>query len=394
MYRKHYVDIDYQQKNHNRERICGDVFLTRFLKEENRLIIALSDGMGHGVKAHVLATLTATMAVNFTEEHKAPARTAEIIMNTLPECSERKMCYSTFTILDIDLYGEITIVEYDNPVCFATRGKEVLDLNWEKLPLEGDKNKGKIIRVCHFKPSVGTRIIFCSDGISQAGLGTDKFPFGWGEDNMQRFVSDLIARNSNVNSREIATKLINTAYRLDNFKAKDDCSCGVVSFVSPRNLLICTGPPYEKANDNMLATEVKNFQGRKIIMGATTGDIIARELNLTVQDKFDFFETELPPVAYMDGIDLLTEGVLTLNKIEELLQVYTPAYQPGQGAADQIIKMIRESDFIHFIIGTRVNVAHQDPTLPIELEIRRTIVRRVVKLIENKMLKEVKTTYI
>ena len=149
-----------------------------------------------------------------------------------------------------------------------------------------------------------------------------------------------------------------------------------------------------KEDDKKLSDKVARFDGKKIVMGATTGDIISRELNLEITDKFDFYDTELPPVAHMEGIDLVTEGVLTLNKVEKILRHYTPAFQAGQGPADQIIKLIRESDEIHFVIGTRVNVAHQDPTLPVELEIRRTVVRRVISLVEEKMLKEVNVSFL
>ena len=110
-----YIEVNAELKFHHESRICGDVFLSRRINEENRIIAVLSDGMGHGVKANMLATLTATMALNFTLEHKEVNRIAEIIMNTLPVCSERKMSYSTFTIIDIEFDGKVRILEYDNP---------------------------------------------------------------------------------------------------------------------------------------------------------------------------------------------------------------------------------------------------------------------------------------
>ena len=111
MNRNFFIEVNSQQRNHDGERICGDVFLYRSIKEENRVIAVLSDGMGHGVKANILATLTATMAINFTREHKEVDRIAEIIMNTLPVCSERKISYSTFTIVDIESSGRVNILE-------------------------------------------------------------------------------------------------------------------------------------------------------------------------------------------------------------------------------------------------------------------------------------------
>ena len=121
-----FVEVDYQQKSYEGQRICGDIFLSSKVKEENRIVVVLSDGMGHGVKASILATLTATMAMNFTKEHKEPEKTAEIIMKTLPECSERKMNYSTFTIIDIEQSNKVTLLEYDNPECVLIRDRKIL----------------------------------------------------------------------------------------------------------------------------------------------------------------------------------------------------------------------------------------------------------------------------
>ena len=118
-----YIEVNSQQRNHDGEKICGDVFLYRYVKEEDRVIAVLSDGMGSGVKANILATLTSTMALNFTREHKEVDRIAEIIMNTLPVCSERKIAYATFTIVDIESSGKTNILEYDNPSAIVLRGQ-------------------------------------------------------------------------------------------------------------------------------------------------------------------------------------------------------------------------------------------------------------------------------
>ena len=166
---KFYIEVACEQRNYGEERICGDVFLSRKVKEEDRTIAVLSDGMGHGVKANVLATLTATMAVNFTMEHKAVEKIADIIMNTLPVCSERHMSYSTFTVVDIEHDGLTTILEYDNPQAVILRDNKPFDPGWKRLVLDSEKNAGKEILTCRFQPRKEDRIIFCSDGIAQCG---------------------------------------------------------------------------------------------------------------------------------------------------------------------------------------------------------------------------------
>ena len=391
---KFYIEINCKQKNHDGERICGDVFLSHRLNKENRVIAVLSDGMGHGVKANVLATLSATMALNFTKEHKDFNKIAEIIMKTLPVCSERKISYSTFTIIDIENDGKTSILEYDNPECIILRGSKIFHPEWHCLILDNENKSRKELRSCSFYPQKEDRIIFYSDGVTQSGMGKENYLFGWGDDNVKSFIKNVVRNDNFVSAFKLADKVVNRANLNDNFHLKDDTSCAVIYYREPRKLLICTGPPYEKNNDKKLAEIVETFNGKKIICGATTSDIISRELNYEIEDSFEFEDDDLPPISYMQNIDLVTEGILTLGKVTEILKVYNNNYILGKGPADRIVKLLKESDQISFVIGTRINIAHQDPSLPVELEIRRTVVKRIAKLLETRFLKQVNLRFI
>lgn len=389
-----YIEVACEQRNYSGERICGDVFISRKVKEEDRTIVVLSDGMGHGVKANVLATLTATLAVNFTMEHKAVDKIADIIMNTLPVCSERHMSYSTFTIVDIEHDGLTTILEYDNPQTIIIRDNKAFDPGWQCLILNSEKNAGKEILSCQFQPRKEDRIIFASDGIAQSGLGSDTYPLGWGRERMLDYSLKLVRNTPKISASKLALKMVNMAHRNDGYQSKDDTSCASIYFRKPRELMIVTGPPYEEENDKKLGDAVKVFKGKKVVCGATTADIIARELGLEIEDSLVFEDPELPPVSHMESIDLVTEGILTITKVTRILKDYSASYTLGKGPADRIVKLVQQSDKIHFIIGTRVNVAHQDPNLPVDLEIRRTVVKRMARLLEEKFLKEVTINYI
>jgi hypothetical protein len=392
--RDFFIEVNSQQRNHDGERICGDVFLYRYIKAENRVIAVLSDGMGHGVKANILATLTATMAINFTREHKEVERIAEIIMNTLPVCSERKVSYSTFTIVDIESSGRVNILEYDNPLSIILRSNQIFEPNWKKVTLEKGKNSGKVLKTCSFIPEKEDRIIFCSDGVSQSGMGSDTFPFGWERDNVATYAAALVKSEASISADVLAGKVVTMAHKNDGYKAKDDITCGTIYFREPRKLLICTGPPYEKEKDKELAAKVVGYTGKVILCGGTTADILARELNRKIVDELIFEDPELPPESFLEGIDLVTEGILTLQKVNEILKSYNNSIKLGKGPADKIVRLLMESDEIHFVIGTRINIAHQDPNLPVELEIRRTVVKRIARLLEEKWLKSVTFEYI
>ncbi len=388
-----YVEVNAYQRSHHSSKLCGDVFLSKRIKEENRVIVVLSDGMGHGVKANLLATLTATMALNFTVEHKEETKIAETIMNTLPECSERRISYSTFSILDIEADGLVKILQYDNPMTMVFRGSDILELHWQCMLLSGN-NQGKEIFFTSFYPKKEDRIVMCTDGVTQAGLGVGNMSFGWGEDNVKSFIKNVIKSDKYISARDLSFKVVANANKLDNYMLKDDTSCSVIYFRDPRRLLICSGPPFSSENDQVYIQKILDFQGKKILSGGTTADIVARELNIAIEDTLEFDDPELPPISKMEGIDLVTEGILTLSKVSRLLLEYDHNYVFGKGPADLICRMLLESDEINFLIGTKINEAHQDPNLPIDLEIRRTVIRRIVRILEEQFLKDVYIEFI
>lgn len=390
---KFHIEVHCQQRNFEGQRICGDVFASKRIPEENRIIAVLSDGMGHGVKANVLATLTATMALRFTQEHKDPNSIAEIIMNTLPVCSDRHMSYSTFTIINIEYDGTSQIIEYGNPQCIVTRGNHIFEPEWQCMILASAKNAGKEIKTCSFRLRKEDRIIIFSDGVLQSGTGSAKYPVGWGSENIENYVVKIITNEPSISAKKLSAKLINLAHQNDGYEAKDDTSCAVLYLRNPRRLLLCSGPPFEEYSDADMAGIVKDFNGIKIIAGATTSDIIAHQLGVKIIEGQQFDDPTLPPISFMEGIDLVTEGILTLNKTHDILKDYNPAYKLNKGPADQLVKLLLESDEIHMVIGTRINPAHHDPKIPRELEIRRTVTKRIARLLEEKFLKEVYLKY-
>jgi len=304
------------------------------------------------------------------------------------------MSYSTFTIIDIQDNGPVNILEYDNPETFVLRGNRLLNPEWNYVILESERNAGKQIRTCSFTPQKEDRIFICSDGITQSGLGAMQYPFGWGLDSLKEYIIKQLSNNPGLSARRMSAKVVNMANKIDGFFSQDDTSCATIYFRNPRKLLVCTGPPYEEVKDKELAEAVRDFDGKRIISGATTADIISRELDIPIEDSMSFDDPDLPPVSYMDGIDLVTEGILTLTKVTRILKEYNSSYTLGKGPADKIFALFRESDKIRFIIGTRINIAHQDPSLPVDLEIRRTVVKRMGKLLEEKFLKTVTIEYI
>ena len=391
----YHVEIDVQQKKPKGEIACGDVFQSKIIREEGRTILVLSDGIGHGIKASVLATLTATMAVKYSKLHTKPEVAARIIMNALPKSSDGKENYATFTIIELETDGQVRIINYDNPPVLIIRNGSLYQPEEYELKIRGEENLGKLLRCREFKARKEDRIVFMSDGVPQSGLGNARYPMGWGINNIENFILNQINRMRDISATRLSRKILNQAVMNDNFSVKDDTTSGVIYFREPRKFMLITGPPFYKIKDYDFVGRIKGFEGKKIICGGTTAEIIARELNLEVKIQHGIKEADaLPPVAQMKGFEMVTEGILTLGKVEEILENYNSDTRLEDSPQDEVVKLLLQHDSIDIIVGTRINWAHQDPEQPLELELRKFVVKRIVKILVHKFFKKVKVEYV
>jgi len=388
-----FIEVDSFQRAKNGQFISGDVFLSRKIEPEGRMISVLSDGLGSGVKASVLASMTATMALKFTASPMDIHESAEIIMDTLPICSVRKISYSTFTIVDMASTGETRIIEHGNPPYLLIRPSG--ELKVEKSEAHPKRWEDRVISFSAFNVQREDRIIFFSDGITQAGMGEYRTPLGWGLENVDKFVRKEIDRHPYISARELSRLLVTKAEEVDGLSAKDDITCAVVYFRSPRQLLVMTGAPFNRAHDNDLGKMAERTPGRKVICGGTTANIISRILNRPIQiDMRQQLHSKVPPSARMDGFDLVTEGILTLGEVLRLLEEGFVPEEMRSNAAVRLATMLLDSDIVKFAVGTRINEAHQDPNIPVELDLRRNIVKRIARVLETKHMKRVLIQYL
>lgn len=382
-----FIDADYGHQPKKGQIVCGDVFMNEKIKNENRLVAVLSDGLGSGIKANILAKLTASMALNFTVNNQPLERSAISIRQTLPICEVRKIAFATFTIVDTEFDGFTRIIEYGNPQFVVFRKDQLLEL-------KTTVNTENELSVSEFNAEIEDRIILFSDGVSQSGIGRKDMPFGWGNKEMIQYIQKLLTKNPHISAKDLHKAIINKASLNDNLNPQDDISCGVLYFRTPRHLMLCSGPPYDKNKDAQMVDMVSHFDGHKVISGGTTAQIFARELKKPVEVDLQNLNPELPPIATIAGIDLVTEGILTLGKTAEILK-----HKENKGILENnpallLSETILNHDKITFLIGTRINEAHQDPKMPVELEIRRNVIKKIAYLLEKKYLKETEIKYI
>jgi hypothetical protein len=216
-----------------------------------------------------------------------------------------------------------------------------------------------------------------------------------GNEKIETFVLNQIKRQPDISATKLSRKVINQAMMNDNFSVKDDATSGVIYFREPREFMLIAGPPFYKIKDFDFAGRIKDFTGKKIICGGTTAEIIARELNLDVELQHgNKYHDKLPPSASMSGFEKLTEGILTLGKVEEILETYDSETCLGDSPHEEVVELLLQNDSIDIIVDTRINWAYQDPDQPLELELRKFVVKRIAKILMHKFFKKVKLEYV
>lgn len=393
MANKLFVEMEYKQLTKTGQAACGDNVQLQSFPDENRSIAVLSDGLGSGVKASVLANMTTTMALRFLQSNTDLQRAVEVMMDALPVCSVRKISYATFSIADIRLGGLSHIIEMDSPNYIHLRGTEEVPPLKKELVVSKKWPDRKVYRYeTHLEPE--DRLIFCSDGVTQSGLGgAPPYRLGWRRSGLLEYVRGKIRQDPAISAKILAGGVATEALKISGGVCRDDISCLVVYLRTPRVMRLLTGPPYFKEHDREFASKAKLGFEHTVICGGTTANILERELGAKVElDMRDFRAGEdWIPLGVMKGIGIVTEGILTLSKVCQALESGNFSRLPT--AARAVVDRLMEHDLIEFIVGTKVNEFHQDPTIPQDLELRRSVIRKISALLEQRYRKENTITF-
>jgi hypothetical protein len=397
-----FIEVDYFLERKPDQNADGDVFLSKKNETGSRIVTALSDGLGSGIKANILASLTVTMLTEFVLKDIPTRYAAELIVNSLPVCRARGISYATFTLVDIRHDMTVHFIEYDNPPLTIVRENRLMEPEKTRIPIERKNKKtgpdDEALFYSTYAARPGDRIVFFSDGVTQAGIGKRAYFDGWGIGGARNYLLAELEHRPLVSARDLAKSIVREALSADGSTAHDDMSCGVIYFREPRDLLVITGPPFHEESDREIARIFTEFTGTKVISGGTTAKIIARELGTTIRDSPDY--TEHPATSLIDGADLVCEGALTLGAVAANLAGNTVSWQNPASpdsysrAASRLTAYMLNSDRVTFLVGAKLNEAHLDPTMPVEIESRRSLIKRIAALLEEKYMKQTIVRYL
>lgn len=384
------ADIGYKSINHYGEQLCGD-HVEIVETNDGSTVIVLSDGLGSGVKASILSTLTSKIISTMLAEGLSWEECVETIAATLPVCSVRGVAYSTFTIIHLKNNQVAELLQYDNPQIIAIRNEQCWNYPKTEISIGGKKIFKSVIKL-----QENDIFIAMSDGCPHAGIGT-AYNFGWKQEDIAAFMESLSPIG--YTAKTLSTMLIDECEKLYDYKPGDDATACVVRIRKREPMNILFGPPSNRDDADRMMSLFFSKEGKHIICGGTTSSIAAKFLNKPLKPSLNFESSEIPPIAEIEGVDLVTEGVITVNKVLEYAKDYlkdNSCYEhwsiKRDGASLICRLLFEEATDINFYVGRAINPAHQNPELPINFNIKMNLVEELSKCLK-KMGKRIKVSY-
>lgn len=384
------ADIGYNSLNKYGEELCGD-HVEVVEHGENSMVIVLADGLGSGVKASILSTLTSKIISTMMAAGMSIEDCVATIAQTLPVCSVRGVAYSTFTIIHIVNGTEAELIQYDNPEVILLRDGENVVYPLETLDIAGKRILKSKVRI-----QEGDIFIALSDGAPHAGIGVT-LNLGWKRENIIDFIRPFT--HVGFTAKTLTTMLLDECCGLYGGEPGDDTTVCTVKIRKrvPLNLVI--GPPSDPADCSRVMSLFFSKAGKHIVCGGTTSNIAAQYLHVPVRTRLEYFDNDIPPTAEIEGVDLATEGVITINRVLAYARDYlkdNESYQEWSSKRDGASQLARllfeEATDINFFVGMAVNPAHQNPSLPINFSIKMRLVDELSDCL-RKMGKKIKVSY-
>ena len=384
------ADIGYKSIYHYGEELCGD-HVDIVEQNENSTVIVLADGLGSGVKASILSTLTSKIISTMMAAGLPLEECVSTIAATLPVCSVRGVAYSTFTIMHIKDNETAEIIQYDNPHVILIRDNVSCDYPKNEMNIDGKRIYKSTVKLCE-----NDIFIAMSDGCPHAGIGT-AFNFGWKREDIAAFMETM--SHCGYTAKTLSTILVDECNKLYGNRPGDDATACIVKIRKREPMNMLFGPPSNRSDCDRMMSLFFSKEGKHIICGGTTSSIAAKYLGKTLKPSLNFERSDIPPIAELEGVDLVTEGVITVNRVLEYAKDYldkNESYEQWsfkRDGASLISRLLfEEATDINFYVGRAINPAHQNPDLPINFSIKMNLVEELSACLRQ-MGKRIKVSY-
>lgn len=384
-----FIESGYVSLNKSNEELCGDS--VNIINRNDSVTAVLADGLGSGVKASILSTLTSRIIGTMIDNGLKISDCVETIAHTLPVCKERQIAYSTFSIAKVMDNGETYLTQYDNPSAIIIHKGKSIDYQKEKQIVYG-----KTIYESHLKLDMDDLIILMSDGVVHAGIGFI-YNLGWCHKDICEFIEK--SYDANMTAKSVAATLAGACKQLYADSPGDDTTVAVLKIREKNLVSVMAGPPANKEDDEKIIKQFLSTKGKKIICGGTTSQIVAKFLNTEIVPNLNYIDKDIPPTAKLKGIDLVTEGVLTLNRTISIIDNYSKSNDIGtnffdskDGATELAKLLLEDSTGITFFVGRAINPAHQNPGFPLDLSIKMRLIDDLSESLK-KLGKNIKIIY-
>ena len=384
------ADIGFKSINHYGEQLCGD-HIDIVETDDNSTVIVLSDGLGSGVKASILSTLTSKIISTMLAAGLPIEECVSTIAATLPVCSVRGVAYSTFTIIRLLNNQTAEIIQYDNPQVILLRDGENFEYDKTEMNIGGKKIFKSVIKLQENDMFIGM-----SDGCPHAGIGIS-YNFGWKREDIISFLEGLAPVG--YTAKTLSTMLIDECDKLYGNMPGDDATACIVKIRKREPMNMLFGPPANRDDAERMMSLFFSKDGKHIICGGTTSSIAAKYLNKPLKASLNFQQSDIPPIAEIEGVDLVTEGVITVNRVLEYAKDYLGdnerynEWSFQRDGASLISRLLfEEATDINFYVGRAINPAHQNPDLPINFSIKMNLVEELSACLK-KMGKRIKVSY-
>mgnify|MGYP001147170582 CR=1 FL=1 len=384
-----FIEFDHGSLNKYLEPICGDHI--DVVNQNDQLVIVLADGLGSGVKASILSTLTSKIISTMISQGMSLKDCIETIAHTLPICKKRGIAYSTFTVMRFIESTRVEIIEFDNPEVILIR--DSIDYPIQRTEKEVS---GKTIYYASLELQEEDIFISMSDGCVYAGVGNE-FNFGWQKEQISDYMKAFY--KADMTAKNLVKILLEKCQKLYDYKPGDDTTVGIARVVKREPLHLMIGPPKKNFEDQRVMKLFFSKAGKKVVCGGTTSELVAKYLHQELKTSIQYIDPNIPPIAYIPGVDLVTEGVITINKVLENIKDYVKDNQTYQrwgykkdGASLLTRMLIEKSTDIHFYVGQAINPAHQNPDLPIQFNIKMQLVEALSHALKD-MGKQITMSY-